>query len=223
MKYKNVALIPLRGGSKSIPLKNIKLINNKPLCQWVIEAAINTKGIDKVFISTDSLLIKDTINSLNLNAEIIDRPSEYATDEATTESVMLHFNKLVNFENLITIQATSPLLTNEDLESALNIFILNKYDSLLSAVKSYRFYWDTNNNPLNYNPSVRPRRQDFEGTFVENGAFYITTRNTLEKFNCRLGGQIGIFEMNEDTFYEIDEPSDWEIVEKKLKNYNNDN
>lgn len=217
MKYNNVALIPLRGGSKSIPLKNIKLINDKPLCQWVIEAAINTEKIDKVFISTDSLIIKDTINSLNLNVEIIDRPEEFATDEATTESVMLHFSRIVDFENLITIQATSPLLTNQDLQSAINHFTLNKFDSLLSAVKSYRFYWDNNNKPLNYNPLFRPRRQDFDGSFVENGAFYITSRNTLEKYKCRLGGQIGIFEMNEDTFHEIDEPSDWEIIEKKLK------
>jgi N-acylneuraminate cytidylyltransferase len=217
MKYNNVALIPLRGGSKSIPNKNIKLINGKPLCQWVIEAACSTSKIDKVFISTDSQLIKTTIRNLPVEVEIIDRPNEYATDEASTESVMLHFSNLIDFNTLITIQATSPLLSSNDLESALDLFISKKYDSMLSAVISHRFYWDLNNKALNYNPNFRPRRQEFDGTYVENGAFYITNKNILEKYKCRLGGNIGIYEMNENTYHEIDEPSDWEIVEQKLK------
>ncbi len=217
MGSKTVALIPLRGGSKSIPNKNIKILNGKPLSQWVIEAAIKSKFIDEVYISTDSLIIKQTLENLNLGIKFIDRPPEFATDESSTESVMLHFAELVEFDTLITIQATSPLLKENDLDSAVVQFRNSDFDSMLSAVKSFRFYWDCNFRPLNYNPSERPRRQDFNGSYVENGAFYITKKDILTKFKCRLGGKIGVFEMDESSFIEIDEPSDWVILENKLK------
>jgi N-acylneuraminate cytidylyltransferase len=71
---------------------------------------------------------------------------------------------------------------------------------------------------MNYLPQSRPRRQDFEGSFVENGAFYITTKNILEKDRCRLGGKMGIYEMPENSFVEIDEPEDWAHVSYLIKN-----
>ena len=125
--------------------------------------------------------------------------------------------KKVNFDNLVTIQATSPLLTEKDFNNGIKIFQNNSYDSLLTAVRTKRFYWDNDFKPINYNPSKRPRRQDFEGLLMENGAFYICKRSILEIHKCRLAGKIGIYEMEEDTAIEIDEPSDWEIVENLLK------
>jgi CMP-N-acetylneuraminic acid synthetase len=216
--YKTVALVPLRGGSKSIPLKNIKDIAGKPLCAWVLEAASHAKNIDKVFVSTDSEAIRTVVDSLNLNIEIIQRPAAYSTDEASTESVMLHFMSEVNFEKVVTIQATSPLLKSTQLEQAVDLFEKEEYDSLLTAVRTKRFFWTLDNRPMNYLPQSRPRRQDFEGSFVENGAFYITTKNILEKDRCRLGGKMGIYEMPENSFVEIDEPEDWAHVSYLIKN-----
>jgi N-acylneuraminate cytidylyltransferase len=70
----------------------------------------------------------------------------------------------------------------------------------------------------NYNPLQRPRRQEFAGTLMENGAFYLTRRSVLESHRCRLGGKIGVFEMPEATAVEIDEPADWAMVEKLILN-----
>ena len=217
MKNSFVALVPLRGGSKSIPKKNIKPIANKPLCYWTISAAIKSPLIDKIYISTDSKEIIDVIQSFNFNLEIILRPDELATDTASTEDVMIHLMKEVDFDNLVLIQATSPLLTDKDLNNGIKIFQENSYDSLLTAVRTKRFFWDNNFKPINYDFLNRPRRQDFEGLLMENGAFYICKRSILEIYNSRLAGKIGIYEMDEDTAIEIDEPSDWEIVENLLK------
>ena len=217
MKNSFTALIPLRGGSKSIPKKNIKSIANKPLCYWAISAAIKSPLIEKVYISTDSKEIINVIKNFNFNLEIITRPAELATDTASTEDVILHFMKAVNFDNLITIQATSPLLTEKDFNNGIKIFQENEYDSLLTAVRTKSFFWDNDYKPINYNPINRPRRQDFEGLLMENGAFYISKKSILEKYECRLAGKIGIYEMDKDTAIEIDEPSDWEIVENLLK------
>lgn len=130
---------------------------------------------------------------------------------------MLHFMEHVNFDTLVTIQATSPLLCAKHLDEALQKFQSERLDSMLSAVRTKRFFWNDDATPINYDPLNRPRRQGFRGTLMENGAFYVTKRGILEKFKCRLGGQIGIYEMPEDTAVEIDEPSDWDLVSKLLQ------
>lgn len=210
------ALVPLRAGSKGIPKKNIKKIAGKPLCAWVLEAAAKSSLIDMTYVSTDSREIADIVENIGIGIKIIDRPEAYATDEASTEAVMLHFMQHINFDALVTIQATSPLLTSHDLDSAISLFKETNYSSMLSAVRCKRFFWADDATPINYKPSNRPRRQDFSGTLMENGAFYITTRDCLEDNQCRLGGQIGIYEMRDSMATELDEPEDWQRVEQLL-------
>jgi YrbI family 3-deoxy-D-manno-octulosonate 8-phosphate phosphatase len=211
-----VALIPVRGGSKSIPLKNIKPIAGKPLCLWLLEAVTKSKSIDRIYVSTDSEKIIEVVSSSGLPVEILRRDPALATDTASTESVMLDFMDKVNFDILITLQATSPLTTTEDIDSAIKYFLDNDFDSLLTGVRTKKFFWSDDGKPVNYNPLKRPRRQNFSGWIMENGAFYLTKRNILKSKKCRLGGNIGIYEMPSETSYEIDEPLDWEIVEKIL-------
>jgi CMP-N-acetylneuraminic acid synthetase len=217
LKKNIVALIPLRGGSKSIPRKNIKEIAGKPLCAWVLESASNAKLINNVYVSTDSEEIKAVVESLNLGVKVIFRPKNLATDEASTESVMINFMSQVDFDIIVTIQATSPLLCCHELDQALKVFNSDNLNSMLSAVRTKRFFWTEAGAPINYNPKERPLRQNFAGTMMENGAFYITDRTTLKNTNCRLGGKIGVFEMPDNTAVEIDEPSDWKIVKNLLE------
>jgi len=218
---KTVALIPLRGGSKSIPSKNIKEIAGKPLAFWTIEAALDCSLIDKVYVSTDSTEIKKEVSRIkNDKLEIIGRSEETATDTASTESVMLEFANNHHFDNIILIQATSPLTRSEDLEKGIAKYFDNNYDSLLSAVRQKRFIWKEEGGEAmysNYNPANRPRRQEFSGFLVENGAFYITSRDRLLESGCRLSGKMGVIEMPEETYFELDEDSDWTIVEGLLK------
>lgn len=213
-----VALVPLRGGSKSIPKKNIRLIAGRPLCAWVLESAARSGSIKEVWVSTDSEEIADVVRRLNLGVRILKRPSELATDEASTEAVMLHFADNVDFDVLATIQATSPLLKSGQLDRAIEQFEAQKLDSMLSAVRTKRFFWSDDGRAMNYNPLQRPRRQEFAGTLMENGAFYLTRRAVLESHQCRLGGNIGVFEMPEEMALEIDEPADWAIVEELILN-----
>lgn len=222
---KYIALIPARGGSKSIPLKNIKKIAGKPLIYWTIEAAINCSKIEKVYLSTDSEKIIDVARNIkNEKIVIINRSPETATDTASTESVMLEFANFHDFENIILIQATSPLLTSKDLEEAIMTFESYEADSLLSVVEQKRFIWNKSSDhfvkPLNYDPLNRPRRQDFKGYLVENGAFYITSKKLLQETKCRISGNIAYYKMPEETYYEIDELADWEIIEKLLLSRN---
>ena len=218
MNSRTIALVPLRGGSKSIPKKNIKMIGGQPLCAWTLQAASNAQRIEQVYVSTDCNEIKNVVSSLDINVRIIDRPPELATDEATTESVMLHFvERVPSFDYLVTIQATSPLLESWHLDEALEKFEAGGFDSLLSVVRTKRFFWHDDGNPLNYDPLRRPRRQDFSGVLLETGAFYITKTSLLNSSKCRLGGTIGFYEMPQETATEIDEPHDWDVAAKLLR------
>jgi len=215
-KPKIVALVPLRGGSKSIPYKNIRNIAGRPLCYWVLQAASESSLFDDIYVSTDSEKISSAVSSLALPVKIVKRKPSLAGDSSSTESVMVDFMNEVDFDILVTIQATSPLTRVEDFDLAIKLFLDKGFDSMLTGVRVKRFYWSNDNKPVNYNPLKRPRRQEFEGYIMENGAFYLTKKNVLVKTKCRLGGNIGIYEMLPETSFEIDELMDWKIVEQIL-------
>lgn len=221
----NVAFIPVRGGSKSIPDKNIKLICGHPLIYWVTKAACCCRCIDRVYVATDSIKIKEVVESfcsgnnasLFAKVEVIGRSAKTCTDTATTESAMLEFASEYEFDNIVLIQATSPLLTSNDLERGFKTFSEKGVDSVISVVRQFRFNWSVDcsgyAHPLNYDIFNRPRRQEFGGYLVENGAFYISSKIALMKTKNRVSGNIKAVEMKEDAFFEIDEPRDWLIIE----------
>lgn len=218
----NVAFIPVRGGSKSIPLKNIRTMCGKPLVYWTVKAACDCNRIDKVYVATDSGRIKETVESFGMEkVEVIGRSEESASDTASTESAMLEFAMEREFDNIVLIQATSPMLTGKDLEKGFALFDGEDTDSVLSVVRQKRFHWERDEKgyarPSNYDVYRRPRRQEFAGYLVENGAFYITGRKDLLQSKNRVSGRIKAVEMNEDSFFEIDEISDWIIVEALMK------
>ncbi|MGE0171430.1 MAG: hypothetical protein AB7T49_01535 [Oligoflexales bacterium] len=216
-----VAFVPLRGGSKSIPLKNIKPLAGQPLAFWAIKAALGSPLISKVVVSTDSDAIRSEVQKIvSSKLQIISRSEVTATDTAPTEVAMLEFAETEEFENIILIQATSPLITSDDFTNAIKTFESKKLTSLLTVVRQKRFIWKVDKDivqPVNYDYNNRPRRQEFDGFLIENGAFYISNKLAFLKSKNRLSGKIGAFEMSEDTYFEIDEQSDWIIAEGLLR------
>jgi N-acylneuraminate cytidylyltransferase len=221
MSFMNVAYIPVRHGSKSIPLKNIKSMCGKPLVWHVIDAACGCGQIDRIYVCTDSAEIADTVKSFGLDkVDVVGRSKESATDTASTEYGMLEFAAKYEFDKIVLIQATQPLLTAQDLTNGFET-LASGADSVLSVVNQRRFIWITNPSgyaaSLNYDYRNRPRRQDFDGFFVENGAFYITSKPALLESGCRLSGNIKIVEMPAESYFDVDEPSDWVIAENLLR------
>lgn len=215
-----VALIPARGGSKSIPLKNVRPIAGRPLIYWVLDAACACVEIDEVYVATDDEEIASKVKRYSSHVRVIGRSPETATDDAPTESVLMEFARAIDADHICLIQATSPLLRSDDLAAGLSLYFDGGYDSVVSVVRQRRFIWrplpDGTGIPENYDPHKRPRRQDHDGFFVENGAFYITSKRALLTSGSRLSGRIGMMEMPPETYIELDEPSDWPIVESLL-------
>ena len=222
----HIAFIPVRGGSKSIPLKNIKILAGKPLVYWTAKAANDSKCIDKVIIATDSEEIKNAVKNFGLNkVEIYDRKSENAQDFSSTESVMLEYINAKNLDKedlFFLIQATSPLLKSKHIDNMYQKFIEDGADSSLSCVKTKRFFWSKDGKSLNYDYKNRPRRQDFEGLMMENGACYINSVGHILRDKNRLSGKISVFEMPEYTAVEIDEPDDFLLIEKLMEKHKDD-
>jgi CMP-N-acetylneuraminic acid synthetase len=214
---KNIAFIPVRGGSQSIPLKNIKPLAGQPLIYWTMAAAQNSKVIDEIIIATDHDEIARVALSFGFSkVKIYRRRPENAANTSSTESVMLEYLEQAGAgkdDLFFLIQATNPFLKSEHLNQALKLLNDQKADSLLSVVRTKRFFWTEDAKPLNYDFKARPRRQDFPGMFMENGAFYISKVESILREKNRLSGKIALFEMPEESGFEIDEPSDWIICE----------
>ncbi|HAN19926.1 MAG: cytidyltransferase [Bacteroidetes bacterium GWC2_33_15] len=219
---KKVAIIPLRAGSKGIVGKNKKPILGRPLFCWILGEAIESL-LDEIYIYTDDQWILDFIKneySWTQKVKGLKRSDESASDTASTEFAMLEFAEKINcnFEAIFLLQATSPLTSYNDINEACNLIETKQYDSIVSVVKTHRFTWSNKGESLNYNYLNRPRRQDFDGLLIENGAIYACNKETFIKNQNRLGGKIGILAMSEETLTEIDEESDMLIIEKLLEN-----
>ncbi len=220
-EMKKVAVIPLRAGSKGIPMKNRKRILGRPLFTWVLCEAIFS-NLDEIYVYTDDQWISDFITqeyTWSSKVKILERPVSTATDTASTELAMQEFVKQIdhNYDMLCLLQATSPLTKRYDINQCLSLVESGEYDSTLSVVETKRFIWSQRGESLNYDYTHRPRRQDFDGMFVENGAVYTTTKKQFEESGIRIGGKIGIVPMREETLTEIDEPVDFTIIENLIQ------
>jgi len=219
----NIAFIPVRGGSKSIPLKNIKVFCGQPLVYWTAKAAQEAPEIDEVIIATDDVEIKNVVQGFGFSKlKVYDRDPNNALDASSTESVMLEYirnKKMDDSCGFVLIQATSPFLQSKDISAGFKKLHETNSDSLLSCSQVKRFFWNNEGEPLNYDYKNRPRRQDFEGTFIENGAFYISTVGRVRSSKNRLSGKVAILSMPEYTMTEIDEPDDWVYSEYLMKKY----
>ena len=216
-----VAVIPARIGSKRIPKKNLQLIKNKSLIKRSLSTAFNSGIFDHIILSCDSNEIAQ--QGEGIASEIHMRNKINAIDTASTESLIeevIQFYPNIFRDNTLIylLQCTSPFLESIDLiKSYEEINNKNmKYESIFSGYLFNKFVWQFNGNEqsyksVNYNPQKRPRSQDSEKFYIENGAFYIFGKSNFDKTKCRLHGKIGIYEMEEIKSVDIDEPFDLKL------------
>jgi len=214
-----LSIIPARGGSKGIPMKNLVKLKHKPLLYYSIKASLNLKHIAKTVVTTDNERIARYAKKLS--AQVVIRPKRLANDKARLEPTIEHtLDFLKKNENYIPnvvllLQNTSPLRTSKHIDDAIRLFITKKFDSVFSAYPSHYFLWKLKNkkaHPVNYNPFKRPNRQEIITEFVENGAIYITKYDSFKKSRCRISGKIGIYPMPPELSLEVDTKDDLEII-----------
>tara|TARA_B110000438_G_scaffold298052_1_gene345508 strand:- start:5111 stop:5638 length:528 start_codon:yes stop_codon:yes gene_type:complete len=169
--------------------------------------------VDETWVSTDDLQIKSIAKMAG--SKVIDRPLELSTDTSQSEEALIHFSKNIQFDLLVFLQPTSPLIEHTDINKAL--LMMDEYDSVFSAYKEHWLpRWDQNVDPVDWTLSNRPRRQDIESRYVENGGFYITKKSNLIKSGLRYSGKIGIYEMPFSRSFQIDTEDDILIIESQI-------
>ena len=205
---KILSVILARGGSKGIPSKNIVDLNGKPLISYTIEASLQS-NVDETWVSTDSSEIASV--SSTYGASVIDRPSEISTDTSQSEEALLHAAHDSEFDVVVFIQPTSPLIKSEDINKGLKM--MDKYDSVFSVTKEHWIpRWTMDVKPFEWEINNRPMRQDKPETYIENGAFYITKRKNLLESKLRYSGKIGVVEMPLSRSFQIDTLDDLNLI-----------
>ena len=136
---KLLALIPARGGSKRLPKKNILDLLGKPMISWSIEAALGSKFIDKVIVSTDDKEISDIAENYGVSAPFL-RPAELSEDDTSSIDVALHAlseieQSDIDYHYILLLQPTSPLRKSFHIDSAVNLFIEKSADAIVSVTE----------------------------------------------------------------------------------------
>jgi CMP-N-acetylneuraminic acid synthetase/spore coat polysaccharide biosynthesis predicted glycosyltransferase SpsG len=216
---KILAVIPARGGSKGIPRKNVRIMVNKPLIYYSINNATASKYITDVIVTTDDDEIKRIAQMYG--ASVIDRPPELATDSVTLDPVVYHAvcaAERINhteYDAVITMQPTSPLLRSATLDAAICSFLETGCDTLLSGINRPHLAWTMQGD--RYLPLYKERlnRQYLPKNIMETGAFFISKRKVVTE-NSRFGPQVSIYEVPEQEAVDIDSPQDWWVAEREL-------
>ncbi len=216
-----IGLIPARGGSKGIQRKNIVNVDGRPLIDYSIQAALNSK-IDEVYVSSEDSEILNI--SEKLGARTLKRPQELAQDDTSTYAVLEHAYQVLEKPGvIICLQPTSPLRTSKHINEALNL-LTQDVNTVVSVCASKDFIWTHYLGKVTPAFSERKRRQDMEASFVENGAIYITRSLVYKSKDSRLGmgisseGNVRLYVMDEQHGMQIDSPLDLSVIGNLIKN-----
>lgn len=229
LNKKNLAVIPARSGSKGLPGKNIRQLIDKPLIAWSIEQALASKYISDVIVSTDSQEIADIAIQYGAQVPFL-RPAHLAEDHSATSDVLIHvINELSNnnqtYEYLFLLEPTSPLRETIDIDLAYEKLISTtnaKSIVGLSKVEAQHPVFcvslDANDFLESANHFKVVRRQDIKSSFFFDGSIYISEVGTYKKMKSFYHDKCIGFVFPKWKSFEIDDLTDFIIVEALLKN-----
>jgi len=223
---KIIGIIPARGGSKGIPKKNIKLLNNRPLIHYTINAAKKSTYLDQVYVSTDDHEIADVSTSLGATIPVM-RPKELAEDDTPTLPVIQHMTKIIEkkigpIDIAVTLQPTTPLRTSLDIDNTIKKLIESNADAAVSVaeVEIHPYIMARiNRDKLKWlhSEEKRGRRQDFPQVYALNGAVYATRRDVLLDQNSLYGQDTRAYIMPRERSIDIDKIHDFILVETIMR------
>lgn len=198
-----LGIIPARGGSKGIPRKNIRPMCGRPLIAWTIDAAKQSRLLDRFIVSTEDREIAAVAR--RCGAEVLERPVELAGDAVISRDVIKHALLALNADVSVLLQPTSPVRDHDLIDRVLRAFLDNDYDSMATG-------WM---NPVYPPHGEEHRRQDISEVFVNDGSVVVSTRQTILN-NSLFGQKRGIMVTNKEQNVDIDDEFDFWLAEQVL-------
>lgn len=213
------ALIAVRGGSKRVKNKNIKPFANSNLLSIKLEQA-QRLGL-KTYVSSDCddmLSIAEKYSAITLK-----RDPYFASDHVPMREVYQHLAEIVYHEHILYLHVTSPLLKDETLENAIDVYshLSKKYDSLASVHEVKEYMW-INGKPLNYDPTNHPRSQDLPNIYALNFAFNIIPRNLMIEKRNIVGNRFFPYLLDKIESIDVDTELDFAFAEFIYKQKRNE-
>ncbi len=223
-----IALIPARGGSKGVHRKNMREVNGHPLIYYTLQAAINSKYIDDIYLSSDDESTCAYGKKMGIN--VINRPKEYSSDMASANSVVKHFlsilPKTLREQNpfIVYLQPTSPLRTSKHIDNGFENMFQKNFMKLISVVeatkspfKSFVVNKQGHLKTLFDEKMTNKRRQDLPSTYYPNGAIYVFQMSEFNKKEAFPSNGSYPYIMLQKDSIDIDIEEDFEILSNRLK------
>ena len=205
--------IPIKSNSERVLGKNFRVLNGKKLYEYIIEHSLAADVFDDIFIDTNSDEIKKFAEKSG--CKIIERREEFARNTANGNDLLNHhFELFPNYDCYFQLFATAPYLQPSSIKACVDALIgSNIYDSCFTAVKHQGFFW-LNNTSINYRPCILPRSQDMLPMIEETTGLYGITRQSLEKYRCRIGAKPYIHFVSKFEAVDINTEEDLKIAEQ---------
>lgn len=224
-----LGLIPARGGSKGIPGKNIKPLGGKPLLAYTAEAALASRSLSRVILSTEDHAILSVAKELHLDVPFV-RPAEFASDDSPTLGVIAHALDWLEaqgeiYDAVCLLQVTTPFRKPGLIDAAVGKFVDSGADSLVSVLRvphEYNPHWTFEDEGgllriATGDAQIIPRRQDLPQAWHRDGSVYIT-KTSVVRANSLYGKTTAYIENDPGWHVNLDTFPDWEKAEDLVKN-----
>lgn len=219
-----LAIVPARAGSKGIENKNLRRVAGRSLLQRTLDCAAASRAVGEVVVTTDGDAIARAAEASG--ATVVHRPADLATDEASSESALLHVLETLTAERdedlppiTVFLQCTSPLTRPEDIDGTVGALLSAEADSALAMTRFHGFLWRQGSDglqPVDHPVDRRERRQEREARFLETGAVYAFRTQGFREARHRFFGRVVGYEMPPGRVLEIDHPDDLRAAERRL-------
>jgi len=217
-QVKAIGIIPARGGSKSIPKKNIKQLNGKLLVYYTIDSARSSNALDKIVVSTDDKEIANV--SKKYGVDVMMRPKELATEHSPTEDALIHVLDVLKEKEsyeptiVLTLEPTSPLRREETIRGCIDLYRNTDADSVITVVETRTCFGQLINGKFKFLFKNQPRRrQDRESLFKESSTVYLTEVKILREKRLVLGDNLYGYVVSSAEAIDINDPWDFDIAE----------
>jgi CMP-N-acetylneuraminic acid synthetase len=217
---KILAVVPARGGSKGVPRKNIRLLGEEPLIGYTLKTAMSVGMIDDLIVSTDNNDI--SIVADRYGVEVLHRPSELATDNSSTESVIIHvLDKMSkdgrNYDIVLVLEPTSPFRSIETIVKTIKLFASKDIESVLAVRETRENIGDIIDNifvPID--PKAPRRRQLRKPMYIESSTIYAVRTNYLLKYKTLVSDRWTPILVTKDESIDINTEHDFRIAESYI-------
>ncbi|MCD7956300.1 MAG: acylneuraminate cytidylyltransferase family protein [Lachnospiraceae bacterium] len=209
---RSVCFIPIKANSERVPGKNFRILNGKKLYEYICEHVAEANIFDDVYIDTNSEEIASYASASGFHA--IERKPELALNTANGNDLLVyHFEQYPLSDYYFQLFATAPYLQPRTIKDCFGKLISSeKYDSCFTATENHGFYW-LNETPVNYRPGILPRSQDMAAVIEESTGLYGISRESLDKYRCRIGARPYIHVISKFEAVDINTEEDLKVAE----------